>query len=675
MVHIATTAFFLFAAASIAMAGPPISIPKDPIRVPGATSPIQKEEEEEKAVAPLDIQIERRALVIDLGPLPEEEKQQDTQGMSPRPQRIGIHRPLPREFIGDLAPLLEWTPVNGHQRAAVTFAAEGAVSLRIAIRATLPAGTVVQVFDGDGHAVGPPLTPNDFTDNGPTWAPSVEGDTLTVQITTTIKKAVSLTVTTVAHRYATVQSIPECDGHVDLACIGNSSAVHEIADAVAYIEFDTEDGSYACTGTLLDVEDTPDVFEPYFLTANHCVGSPSVAKTVEAFWFYRHARCGTGDRDWRFTITYGGTALLATSAAQDSSLLQFQRDLPGNLYYAKWSVEEVQTGTYVQAVHHSAGYFAQYAEGRIVAVGGTVELLDTNITVSNAFGVDWDRGITEGGASGSGVFKGSHLVGVLSAGPEEVCSDPRAVVGPFSDFYPHARQWLSPSTYVESFTHTLATVPTTAYDSIQGFVRVINFSDTAGVVEIYATDDGGNQYGPIVLRIGAYEARHFNSHDLERGNPAKGINGGVGNGIGMWRLELVTELEISALAYIRTPDGFVTSMHRTVRTVTGNDLGYYVGFFNPGSNTAIRSLLRVINPGLEEVDVKVWGIDDEGSWSARSERFSLGARRAVMISAQELEESFGGGVGKWRLYVTGSGPLQVMSLLSTPTGHLTNLSW
>ena len=359
--HIATVAFFLFTAASIAMAGPPISIPKDPIRVPGATTPIQKEEEEEKAVAPLDIQIERRALVIDLGPLPKEEKQQDTQGVSPRPQRIGIHRPLPREFIGDLAPLLEWTPVNGHQRAAVTFAAEGAVSLRIAIRATLPSGTV-QVFDGDGHAVGPPLTPNDFTDNGPTWAPSVEGDTLTVQITSTIETAVSFTVTTVAHRYATVQSFPECDGHVDLACVSDAT-VHEIANAVAYVLFEKEDRTWQCTGTLLDVEDTSAVYEPYFLTANHCVATPSVAKTVEAFWFYRHARCGSGGTDWRYTITYGGTELLATSAAQDSSLLEFQRELPYNLFYAKWTAETVRVGTYVQAVHHSAGTLRNMRKG------------------------------------------------------------------------------------------------------------------------------------------------------------------------------------------------------------------------------------------------------------------------------------------------------------------------
>ena len=485
MTHIATAAFFLFTAASIAMAGPPISIPKDPIRVPGATSPIQKEEEE-KAVAPLDIEIERRALVIDLGPLPKEEKQQDTQGMSPRPQRIGIHRPLPREFIGDLAPLLEWTPVNGHQRAAVTFAAEGAVSLRIAIRAKLPSGTV-QVFDGDGHAVGPPLTPNDFTDNGPTWAPSVEGDTLTVQITSTIETAVSFTVTTVAHRYATVQSFPECDGHVDLACVSDAT-VHEIANAVAYVLFEKEDRTWQCTGTLLDVEDTSAVYEPYFLTANHCVATASVAKTVEAFWFYRHARCSSGGPDWRYTITYGGTELLATSAAQDSSLLEFQRELPYNLFYAKWTAETVRVGTYVQAVHHSAGYFAQYAEGHVAAIGETIGLEDTDIIVSNAFEIEWDRGLTEPGASGSAIFKGERVIGVLSSGPpiEDQCSEPVAGVGPFNDFYPLVCQWLSPSTCAETFTHILAAVPTTAYDGIQGFVRIINFSGTDGTVDIHA---------------------------------------------------------------------------------------------------------------------------------------------------------------------------------------------
>ena len=53
----------------------------------------------------------------------------------------------------------------------------------------------------------------------------------------------------------------------------------------------------------------------------------------------------------------------------------------------------------------------------------------------------------------------------------------------------------------------------------------------------------------------------------------------------------------------------------------------------------------------------------------------------MQISSQALERgdgafrgSLGDGDGKWVLVVTGSMPLHVMSLLSTASGHLTNLS-
>ena len=52
-----------------------------------------------------------------------------------------------------------------------------------------------------------------------------------------------------------------------------------------------------------------------------------------------------------------------------------------------------------------------------------------------------------------------------------------------------------------------------------------------------------------------------------------------------------------------------------------------------------------------------------------------------MLTAQELEEGgggirgrFGDGAGKWRLTVSADQPLQVMSLMQSATGHLTNLS-
>lgn len=47
-------------------------------------------------------------------------------------------------------------------------------------------------------------------------------------------------------------------------------------------------------------------------------------------------------------------------------------------------------------------------------------------------------GAVEGGSSGSGLFRGEYVVGVLSGGND--CSD--AIYGRFSDFYPEVRPWL-----------------------------------------------------------------------------------------------------------------------------------------------------------------------------------------------------------------------------------------
>ena len=168
-----------------------------------------------------------------------------------------------------------------------------------------------------------------------------------------------------------------------------------------------------------------------------------------------------------------------------------------------------------------------------------------------------------------------------------------------------------------------------------------NNSDIAGEVAIHATDDSGQHYGPVTFAIDAGQARHFNSEDLERGAPSKGLFGG---GTGMWRLELKTLLHISALAYIRTPDGFVTSMHQVAEVLEAEvetedtDLQlHWVPFFNSGSNTAIRSLLRVINPNPTGVIVYVIGRDDDNDLVGPVDLF-LAPNSAMQISAQALEQ-------------------------------------
>ena len=212
----------------------------------------------------------------------------------------------------------------------------------------------------------------------------------------------------------------------------------------------------------------------------------------------------------------------------------------------------------------------------------------------------------------------------------------------------------------------------------EGFLRIVNRSFQAGVVRIHAFDDTGERFGPVTLALDAEEAVHLTSRDLERGSAAKGLPEGIGDGSGWWRLALESDLALTPLAYVRTVDGFLTSMHDTVPEADG---AHRVLFFNPGSNTSKASHLRIVNPGTTEAEVTVAGRDDAGDEASGTVRLTLPAGAARTLTAQELEAggegfdgSLGDGAGKWRLSVTSSAEIDVMSLLQTRTGHLSNVS-
>lgn len=109
-----------------------------------------------------------------------------------------------------------------------------------------------------------------------------------------------------------------------------------------------------------------------------------------------------------------------------------------------------------------------------------------------------------------------------------------------------------------------------------------------------------------------------------------------------------------------------------------------ITFANPGSNTSQQTLLRLVNPNSSEVAVEVYGIDDTGEPSRLGPvSFNLAANASLQITAQDLE---GGntakgltgnlcdGSGKWQLAVRSSDRVEVLNLIRTPDGFLTNLS-
>ena len=244
----------------------------------------------------------------------------------------------------------------------------------------------------------------------------------------------------------------------------------------------------------------------------------------------------------------------------------------------------------------------------------------------------------------------------------------------------------------------------------QGFLRIINHSDSAGMVMVTAVDGAGNEKPAFRVELEARQSRHFNSNDLESNPDSKAFlktaDGMAFMGVGapaegsQWRLMLeaddaIGEDNIEALEYVRTRNGFLTTMHDSVREreMEGGMMMYQVRIFNPGSNTRQRSSLYLINNANADANVTVTGVDDHGMRGEMDVTFMLGGGMAIEIPSQALEDDqardemmgmmmpeggltgmLGDGAGKWQLFVTSDQSLQVLSLMKLSGGYISNLS-
>ena len=271
-------------------------------------------------------------------------------------------------------------------------------------------------------------------------------------------------------------------------------------------------------------------------------------------------------------------------------------------------------------------------------------------------------------------LSGNHLVGLTRDDPlfAKLPSGTAVYLGGQTD---------PPRTQTANTPRLAAAVPlmlSAAHPSRQGFARIVNESDESGSVRVFAFDDGGHAPEPIDIRLGAGQVVHFNSNDLEDGNPNKGIERGVGAPVqGDWRLDVETALPVRVLAFVRTSDGFLTAMHDVLPRNGGRLVAQT---FNPGSNIEQESKLRLVNTGEDAADVSIEGVDDQGN-AAGPVTLTLAGGESRTLSAFDLENGAGGlagtlgeGAGKWRLFIDAGSAVVGASLLDAATGHLTNIS-
>jgi len=221
-------------------------------------------------------------------------------------------------------------------------------------------------------------------------------------------------------------------------------------------------------------------------------------------------------------------------------------------------------------------------------------------------------------------------------------------------------------------------------ESLQGFIRIINQSTFAGEVTLTATDDTGLAApgGAITFTLAANAAKQFNSLDYEFGNTEKGLSGALGHGTGKWRMHLSSSLELSAMSLIRTKDGFLTNLS-SVTPTDGNGMKR-IFFANPGRETSQRTFLRIINTSDYPGNVVISAVDDGGNIAPGGDLLlNLLARQSVQLNANDLEQgnlekqlsgSFGIGEGRWSISFDAQIHIEVMNLIRTPDGMVTNLS-
>lgn len=303
-----------------------------------------------------------------------------------------------------------------------------------------PSDAKFWVYGAAGEAIGFDLA---LAWQGTIWTPSVEGDTITIEVETS-GAASPFTISAIADIRPPAEIMPS-----GTACIGDAkcyASAEDLGSSVAYMEYISGNSAYICTGGL--IIDAASTFTPYFLTANHCIGTGAEAASLETFWDFKTTVCnGSASKSGKPRVN--GAVLLATSGNSDVSLLRLtSAPSGGSRYYLGWTTAAQPAGTMLYRVSHPLGQPQRYSTTTVTASGGTCTgwprpdfLYQTHAT-----------GGTAPGSSGSPVVTSDgRIVGQLSGScgpdPDDSCNAlNRTVDGAFASSYALLKPILNPET-------------------------------------------------------------------------------------------------------------------------------------------------------------------------------------------------------------------------------------
>lgn len=247
------------------------------------------------------------------------------------------------------------------------------------------------------------------------WTPVIMSDDVMIELVVPAKKIseLSFELSHVGQGFRTFAQKTNKSGdcNIDVACTESEGWEKEV-NSVAVI---STGGSRFCTGFM--VNNTANDGTPFFMTAAHCRLTERTAPSLVTYWNYQTSKCG-GDRDGKLTDFQTGATHLASYSKSDMTLLKLNSapNPEWNVHFSGWDRSGADAMTAV-AIHHpnvdEKSISFEYDPTEVTSYLGTAVPGDsTHVRV-----VDWDKGTTEPGSSGSPLFDQNHrVIGQLHGG-------------------------------------------------------------------------------------------------------------------------------------------------------------------------------------------------------------------------------------------------------------------
>ncbi|MCC6961853.1 MAG: trypsin-like peptidase domain-containing protein, partial [candidate division Zixibacteria bacterium] len=346
----------------------------------------------------------------------------------------------------------------------ITFASPGAYSINLIFsRYRLPEGAKLFVYNRDRTDLIGAFTARNNKPHGEMATAPVRGDEITVEYyePADVVYDGEVTISRVVHAYRDIFKITK-----DALDFGSSGSCNNNVNCPEGAPWQKEkravamvllsNGTRYCSGSM--VNNVRQDKTPYFLTANHCLGS---SNTWIIMFNYESPTCANINGPTYMTVQ--GSTLKANWSTSDFGLLLLNETPPDSfkVTFNGWNNQNVN-GDSAVGIHHPAGdikkisFDYDFYESTDY-LGSTV-----NPSLSHWRIAVWDDGTTEGGSSGSPLYNKYHqVIGQLHGG-WAACNDLRAdYYGKFSLSWTgggtaatRLRDWLDPDNTGATFVNT-----------------------------------------------------------------------------------------------------------------------------------------------------------------------------------------------------------------------------